>query len=466
MAKPSAFFPNTALPNLQEVGQVLDIDPLNITGSITQKSDVALSGGYASSGAIAITVTAAFGTWPAYGVIENLTTLEQMIYSRSNADTLNVASGGRARNGTVAAAGSGGQNIRFIELRGLGRFHAQMMAEMVAHDDFLRTTLCRNEIVNGNMAVAQLGTSALSTGTPAITAAQSIRIDRMFCRPAGAAVTVQQSTTVPDNDSEFSAQINGAASVTTVNFGQRVEASRAKRLRRTVTFSAMIHNVSGAGFTPKIQVYTPTNPNNFAAVNSIQLDQNLQLCADNAWTKVSYTFDASTFTGVANGMEVSIQIPSGSCVAGDTIRVTRLQLERGSAATAFSDAGDVEIFRCWRFRSPIGRAYQGDKWATNRIMFQCNPVVPMIKVPSFNAGPAGGASWIANSPGSTQVSFYSWSDGGYVTITGAFTLQIYSGGIDFAILELNAATSFSGTVGATGVVQIGTGLTYYFDAEI
>lgn len=348
MAKPAAFFPGSVLPDLQELATDNDGDNLGIIGSITQKATVILTATYAAAGAVNIVVVGAFGTWPAFGVIENTTTLEQLAYTRTTADTLVVLAVNRGRNGTAPAAGNIGNSIRFIERRGLGRLMAQIQAEIVAHDDILRGSLCKNEAVNGNMAFAGRGASAASTGTPAITAAQAYRLDRFFCRPAGAAVTVQQDTTVPNTDSEFSAQINGAASVTTVNFGQRFEARRAKRLRKKLTFSCYVHNVSGAAFTPKFQLYTPTNANNFAAVNAIALDILLQSCADNAWTKISYTFDPSGITDIAKGFELSIQIPSGSCVAGDTIRVTQFQLERGAAATPFSDAGDLEQQRCER----------------------------------------------------------------------------------------------------------------------
>src|SRR4029077_8871212 len=61
-----------------------------------------------------------------------------------------------------------------------------------------------------------------------------------LCRPAGAACTFLRSATVPDLFSLFSAEIQGAASVAVVEFGQQISGDLSATLRRKCTFSGYI----------------------------------------------------------------------------------------------------------------------------------------------------------------------------------------------------------------------------------
>jgi len=192
-----------------------------------------------------------------------------------------------------------------------------------------------NQFHNHAFEIWQRGTG--STSCPAD--ARTFLADRWFVRPSGAAVTQQQSTAVPAGSyARYSLQIDGAASVTTVDVAQRVEAANVPAMARTVTFSWRVYNGTGASLTPSLLIGTPAASDVFTTVSN-QLTQSLQACADAAWTTVSHTVDISSYTNLMNGIEIALQFPSGSVVAGDTIRITeaRVTATNGVVGVSKSD---------------------------------------------------------------------------------------------------------------------------------
>jgi len=187
--------------------------------------------------------------------------------------------------------------------------------------------LGKNAIINGGFDVWQE-----NTAFPGASAGTSKHVcDGFYCVSAGAAVTsIARSTSVRGGArSRYCAAVTGAASVTTVNFGQAVEAIEMPRLKRTVTFSCWIYNNTGAAFTPLLYGYTPTAENNYGSTNAVINGASLQGCADGEWTKVMWTGDMSGYTGIDNGLALEVQVPSGSLAAGDTVRFAEWQLEEG-----------------------------------------------------------------------------------------------------------------------------------------
>jgi hypothetical protein len=190
----------------------------------------------------------------------------------------------------------------------------------------------KNGFVNGNLTVWQRGTASLACGA----ATKKWLADRWFVRPTGATCTQIQSTSIPSGAiSAYSVKITGAASVTTVDFGQRIESADSySNWLRTRTFSAYIYNDTGSSFTPNLRINTPSAADNYAT-NTNRLNATLQACPSGGWTQVSYTFDGSTYTNMGNGCEVVIQIPDGSLSStGKSVYITQLQCEPGSVVTA------------------------------------------------------------------------------------------------------------------------------------
>lgn len=220
----------------------------------------------------------------------------------------------------------------------------------------------KNGFINGNLQVWQRGTSAKSctnTASAATAQAKTWRADRWFARPSGAAITYAQSSSVPTGAiARYSALLTGAASVTTVDFGQRIESIDAiTSWQRERTFSAYIYNDTGAAFTPKLRLNTPSAPDDYAT-NTNRLDATLQACASGAWTQVSTTFTGSSYTNATNGIEVVLQIPSGSMDGtGKSVRITQLQCEPGSVVTAQEPRLiTFELILCQRYTLKLGGA--------------------------------------------------------------------------------------------------------------
>lgn len=205
----------------------------------------------------------------------------------------------------------------------------------------------RNVLINGGMDIWQRGTG--STSSPA--GSRTFLADRWYVNPTGAAVTQARSTTVPTSQrSDYSLQITGATSVTTCLIGQRIEMLNTPQLKRTVTFSARIYNNTGGAFTPNLLIGTPGAADDFTTVTN-RLTQALQSCANTAWTTVSHTVDISGYTNFDNGLQIEIQIPSGSLnTNGKSILVTEVQIEAGSVATPFERRPvGLELALCQRY---------------------------------------------------------------------------------------------------------------------
>jgi len=214
-----------------------------------------------------------------------------------------------------------------------------------------------NILINGNFDVWQR-----MTDSTAVSTTRTYVPDRFAVTTgAGTLAHVIQSTTTPANNlSRYSLELQGAEGVTTVDVDQRIEAANIHMVKGTVSFSAYVYNGSGSAFTPTLFMGTPSASDNFTTVtvrNNGGSGDALQECADSAWTQVSWTADISAYTDLAYGLEVRLQIPSGSLVASDTVRLAQVKLERSSTVTVFLplNYGD-ELKRCVRYFERISAA--------------------------------------------------------------------------------------------------------------
>jgi hypothetical protein len=173
-----------------------------------------------------------------------------------------------------------------------------------------------NKLRNGTFDVWQRGTSITCPVSTLIYTADGWQV-----WAGGAGVTAQQGVTA--NTGTWNAlQIIGAAGVTAVHISQRLESNIAISLANNrATFSAWVHNNTGATITPTLYVDYPTARDNFAATTG-DGSFSLQPCANGAWTRVAYTW---TVNGNAwAGYE--IQLLFGAVVAGQDISVTACDL--------------------------------------------------------------------------------------------------------------------------------------------
>jgi len=165
-----------------------------------------------------------------------------------------------------------------------------------------------------------------------------------LCRPVGAPVTFLRSSTVPDQFSLFTAEVQGAASVGLVEFGQQINGDLSATLRRKCTFSGYVYNSTGLTLSPTLNIYTCNAFNNFAAI-TLQTSVNLQTGANATWTYCTATIDLASvaIANVANGLLIAIALPAGALnVAANNVLFSRLKFQIGEVATEFVD--DPSLF--------------------------------------------------------------------------------------------------------------------------
>jgi microcystin-dependent protein len=160
--------------------------------------------------------------------------------------------------------------------------------------------------------------------------------------PSAAIVTFLRSSTVPDQFSLFTAELQGAGSVAGVEFGQQINGDLSATLRRKCTFSGYIYNGTGLSLSPALNFYTCNAFNNFSNV-TLQTAVNLQTGANATWTYTTATLDLSTLTNVANGLLIAISLPAGSLNdPAKYVLFSRLKFQIGEVATEFVD--DPSLF--------------------------------------------------------------------------------------------------------------------------
>ncbi|MCL4296124.1 MAG: hypothetical protein KJ077_10370 [Anaerolineae bacterium] len=214
-----------------------------------------------------------------------------------------------------------------------------------------------NIFINGSFIVAQRMTSARDdTG---VTTTRKYTFDCWAVKTgAGTLAHVKQTSTVRSGaKSRYAMELEGATGVTTVDVDQRIESIFSGRYKGQVDFSVYVYNDTGAAFTPKLFVSTPSATDNWASStvrNGGGSGEDLQSCADGQWTKVTWTADISGYTNIDNGVEFRLRIPSGSLVASDIVRLAEPNLVPGSVDTAFAEAPNV-ISLCQRYCWEVNR---------------------------------------------------------------------------------------------------------------
>ena len=162
-----------------------------------------------------------------------------------------------------------------------------------------------------------------------------------LCNPSGAAVNFLRSSIVPDLYSLFSGEIQGAPSVTDVEFGQQISGDLCATMRRNVTFSGYMYNATGLVISPKLKIYTADAFNNFGTI-TLQTTVNLQSGPDSSWTYMTATLDLTLTPNVANGMLIAILIPGALNATTKNVLFSRLKIQIGEVATEFVD--DTSLF--------------------------------------------------------------------------------------------------------------------------
>jgi hypothetical protein len=178
-----------------------------------------------------------------------------------------------------------------------------------------------NRFRNGTMDVWQRGTSSLTATTSGNYAA-----DGWIVLPTGASVTCSQVTNNRTGAlSLYALKMLGATSVTDVIVKQRIESYVAAPLAgQVVTVQAEVYNSTGGSITPTLTVKHATSQDSWGSSTTDASAVNLQACANAAWTKVAYSFTASSSSG--NGLEVAFDFGNNFGSGSNYVYIAELDI--------------------------------------------------------------------------------------------------------------------------------------------
>jgi hypothetical protein len=171
-----------------------------------------------------------------------------------------------------------------------------------------------NKFRNGTMDVWQRGTSSLTATTSGTYTA-----DGWIAVPTGASVTAAQAAgrLLTKN----SLQVTGASSVNDVIIKQRIESLIAAALcSQTVTVQAQVYNNTGTAITPALTVKHATAQDTWSGTATDVSAVSLQSCANGAWTRVAYTFSASSSS--YNGLEIAFDFGNNFSSSSQSVQIT------------------------------------------------------------------------------------------------------------------------------------------------
>lgn len=195
----------------------------------------------------------------------------------------------------------------------------------------------RNRLINGAMQIDQVNNGSSQTIVAA--AAVAYTVDMFYASCTGANVTGQQVAGPTGHQKGY--QFTGAASVTGILFGQRVESMLCTDLvSNTVAIQAVISN--SLLTTVTWTAYFATAIDNFTTKTQI---------ATGTWTVNSTdTLYSATFNaGASAGNGIAIELTVGAQTSG-TWKITGCQLELGGVATPFERKHPaLELADCLRY---------------------------------------------------------------------------------------------------------------------
>jgi hypothetical protein len=195
----------------------------------------------------------------------------------------------------------------------------------------MASSFLRNRIINGNMYIAQRATSATVTaGTGVPTASTGYpAVDRFYCYSTGANVTAAQVSGSGSNRNLF--RITGAASVTAVGVGQRIEAVNSYDLAgQTCTLAVDLANSLLTTVTWTANYATTTDT--FGTIGTPTKTQIATGTFTVTSTLTRYSVNISVPSAATTGLEILFTV--GSQTSG-TWDIGNVQFEAGSAATPF-----------------------------------------------------------------------------------------------------------------------------------
>jgi hypothetical protein len=312
-------------------------------------------------------------------------------------------------------------------------------------------TRFKNRFINGNMVIAQRGSSANVTAGNAVPTSSTGYpcVDRWFVYSAGANVAVAQVAGSGNNQNNL--QITGAANVTAIGVGQRIENNNSYDLAgQTVTLSVGMSNSLLSNVT-----WTASYANTSNTFGTIGTPTKVQISTGTFTVNSTFSQYSTQIAVPANattGVEVILSV--GAQTSG-TLVIGNAQLELGNAASSFEvvDYG-TELLMCQRYYQTItysgfvapGGTISASQVRGPRIPFlQTMRANPTITLPATGSG--SGQMYYATSSGSIPGTIGSQSAQGIQTTSFLMECEGYSGtwsgGGVAAILNINGSASMT-----------------------
>ena len=206
----------------------------------------------------------------------------------------------------------------------------------------------KNRILNGSMMVDQRNAAASQTFTAAGALAYSV--DRWYAYCTGANVTGQQvagSTTPTVTQNRY--RFTGAASVTAVGFGQRIEQKNSYDLAgSTCTLSADLAISATLTTVTWTAYYATTTADTFGSLASPTVTSIATGTFTVSATVTNFTTNISIPAAATTGIQILFTV--GALTAGLTWTIGNVQLEKGSTATSFDYRPyGTELMLCQRY---------------------------------------------------------------------------------------------------------------------
>jgi len=200
----------------------------------------------------------------------------------------------------------------------------------------------RNRIINGDMRIDQRNVGASQTFTAA--AALAYSVDRFYGYCTGANVTGQRVAGTAPN--EFAYRFTGAASVTAIGFGTRLEATNTIDLAgSTATLSVQLANSLLTSVT--WTAYYASTTDAFGTLASPTRTQIATGTFTVTSTLTTYSAQISVPSAATTGIEIVFTV--GAQTSG-TWTIDNVQFEAGSTATDFERRPiGTEIVLCKRY---------------------------------------------------------------------------------------------------------------------
>lgn len=205
----------------------------------------------------------------------------------------------------------------------------------------------RNRIINGDMRIDQRNAGASQTITAA--AALAYSVDRWYAYCTGANVTGQRVAGSIANTYRY--QFTGAASVTGVGFGTRLEADNTAMLAgSTTTLQCKLKSSSLTSIT-----WTAYYANSKDAFGTLASPTRTQIATGTftiTSTEATYSTSISIPSAATTGIE--IVLTGGALLGSQTLTIGDVQLEPGSIATPFENRPiGTEFSLCQRYYQEV-----------------------------------------------------------------------------------------------------------------